>query len=279
MVSTALQAPGIRLTAAELLALREGVPRTSRHRPASRRPGAHPAKAAGAGMDLREIRAFTDGDDARRIDPAATARTGLPHIRSFHEDRDDTLLLIADFRPSMLWGTGKALRSVRAARALARRGWQAVARGASFAAISVDAAGVAVIPLGGGVPQMSRISHMLAGRHDQALDARGDAPSLAEALTRAVRLAPPGADVLIATDAEGVAPDDEPALARLARRRRVRLLLPLDPLDATPPTPALPVHAGPLSRLARLRPLDHAALAQRLRALNVSLETVADDAG
>ncbi len=176
MVSAALDAPGIRLTAAELLALREGVPRTGRHRPASRRPGALPAKAAGAGMDLREIRAFAEGDDARRIDPAATARTGLPHIRSFHEDRDDTLLLIADFRPSMLWGTGETLRSVRAARALARRGWQAVARGASLAAISVDAAGVAVIPLGGGVPQMSRISHMLAGRHDQALDARGEAP-------------------------------------------------------------------------------------------------------
>lgn len=279
MVSAALDAPGIRLTAAELLALREGVPRTGRHRPASRRPGALPAKAAGAGMDLREIRAFAEGDDARRIDPAATARTGLPHIRSFHEDRDDTLLLIADFRPAMLWGTGETLRSVRAARALARRGWQAVARGASLAAISVDAAGVAVIPPGGGVPQMSRISHMLAGRHDQALDARGDAPSLAEALTRAVRLAPPGADVLIATDVEGVAPDDEPALARLARRRRVRLLLPLDPLDTAPPTPALPIHTGPLSRLARLRPLDHAALAQRLRALNVSLETVADDAG
>jgi len=279
MVSAAFDAPGIRLDAAELLALREGVPRRSRHRPASRRPGALPAKAAGAGMDLREIRAFTEGDDARRIDPAATARTGTPHIRSFHEDRDDTLLLIVDFRPPMFWGTGTALRSVRAARVLARRGWQAAAHGASLAAISLDATGIMVVPLGGGVPQMSRISHMLASRHARALAAGGDVPPLAEALIRAARLAPPGAGVLIATGLDGIAPSDEPALARLARRRRVRLLLPLDPLETAPPRPALPIHAGALSRIARLRPFDTAVLTQRLRALNVSLETIGDDAG
>ncbi|GAB4070734.1 DUF58 domain-containing protein [Ancylobacter sonchi] len=271
--------PGIRLRAAELLALREGVPGTGRHRPASRRPGAVPARSPGSGMDLREIRAFAEGDDARRIDPAATARTGTPHIRSFHEDRDDTLLLIADFRSPMLWGTGAALRSVRAARALARRGWQAVAHGASLAAVGVDATGFAVVPLGGGVPQMSRISHMLAARHDRALEAGSEAPCLAEAFTRAARLAPPGAEVLVATDAEGVAPDDEPALARLARRRRVRLLLPLDPIELSPPPLALPLHAGPLRRFARLRAFDHVALSQRMRALNVSLEVVVDDPG
>ncbi|MDF2997276.1 MAG: hypothetical protein K0R27_2913 [Xanthobacteraceae bacterium] len=279
MVSAALEAPGIRLQVAELLALREAAPRTGRHRPATRRPGAVPAWAAGAGMDLREIRAFTEGDDARRIDPAATARTGTPHLRSFHEDRDDTLLLIADFRRPMLWGTGTTLRSVRAARLLARCGWQAAARGASLAAVALNAAGVAVVPLGGGMPQMSRISHMLANRHDQALAGSGDVPPLTEALVRAARLVPPGAEVLVATSIEGVAPADEPALARLARRRRVRLLLSLDPLETAPPRPALPIDAGALSRIARLRPFDSTALAQRLRALNVNLETIGDDAG
>ena len=279
MVSAAFDAPGIRLDATELLALRDGVPGTSRPRPASRRPGAFPAKTAGAGMDLREIRAFAEGDDVRRIDHAATARTGTPHIRSFHEDRDDTLLLIVDFRPPMLWGTGQALRSVRAARILARRGWQAIARGASLAAISLSAAGVAVIPLGSGVPQMRRISHMLASRHWQALAAGSDVPSLAEALIRAGRLAPPGAEVIIATDAEGVAPADEPSLARLARRQKVRLVLPLDPIDIAPPSSALPIHAGLLNQFARLRPFDAVSLSHRMHALNVNLEVIADDAG
>ncbi|WP_374250880.1 DUF58 domain-containing protein, partial [Xanthobacter sp.] len=151
MVTAALDAPGIRLVAAELLALRDTrLPRT-RHRPVTRRPGAVQGRPPGSGMDLREIRAFAEGDDFRRIDPAATARTGAPHIRSFHEERDDTVLLIADFRPAMLWGTGDSLRSVHAARVLARRGWQAVARRAVLAAISLDASGVAVAAAGAGV--------------------------------------------------------------------------------------------------------------------------------
>ncbi|WP_246518644.1 DUF58 domain-containing protein [Ancylobacter lacus] len=230
-------------------------------------------------MDLREIRTFAEGDDARRIDPSATARTGIPHIRTFHEDRDDTLLLVVDYRPPMLWGTGTSLRSVRAARLAARRGWQAVARGASLAAISVTAEGVAAVSLAGGVPQMVRISHMLASRHDQALKSGVKAPSLEEALVRAARLSPPGGDVLVATSPEGLAREDEPALARLARRRQVRVMLPLDTIETAPPAFALPIQAGALACLAQLRPFDRAALAQRLRALNVGLEVVDHDAG
>ena len=179
----------------------------------------------------------------------------------------------------MLWGTGAALRSVRAARLAARQGWQAVTRGASLAVISVTADGIAVVPLGSGTPQMIRISHMLASRHDQALDSGREGPSLEEALIHAARLSPPGGEVILVTSPEGLATGDEPALARLARRRRVRVLLPLDPLETSPPAWPLPIRDGALTRIARLAPFDHAALAQQLRALNVSLEVVDHDAG
>ena len=86
--------PASGLTAAELLALRDQAPDRGKHRPLTRRAGAVPARMPGAGMDLREIRAYVAGDDPRRLDPAATARTGHPHIRSLHEDRDDTILLL-----------------------------------------------------------------------------------------------------------------------------------------------------------------------------------------
>nr|WP_181705193.1 DUF58 domain-containing protein [Chthonobacter rhizosphaerae] len=229
-------------------------------------------------MDLREIRAFVEGDDARRIDPAATARTGLPHIRSFHEDRDDTVLLIADFRPAMLWGTRSDLRSVRGARALARRGWQAVARGAAVSAMAVDAHGVVSVPLATGAAQMARIAHMLADLHDRALGGRGRGPALSGALVRAARLAPPGAEVLFATGPDSVEPEDDPALARLARRRRVSVLLPLDPVETAPPGAALPIRSGPSGRVARLTALDPAPLDRRMRSLNVALQVIAHDA-
>ncbi|WP_417673315.1 DUF58 domain-containing protein [Roseibium sp.] len=278
MVSAALDHPGIRLTAQELLALRDSQHPANGHRPATRRPGAVPARLPGAGMDLREIRAFAEGDDTRRIDPAATARTGLPHVRSFHEDRDDTTLLIADFRPAMLWGTGPALRSVRAARCLARQGWDAVARGASVAGMTITSAGLSVLPARTGVQQLSAIAQMFAHEHDRALEQPDSGPSsLATALVRAARLAPAGAQVWLATDTQGVASEDEPALGRLARRRRVTLLCPLDPIEEAPPSRALPIRSGTSSRLARLRPFDPAPLNARMRALNVSFEVVSDD--
>lgn len=271
--------PGIRIGAAELMALRETSHRPEKHRPATRRPGAVPARLPGAGMDLREIRAFSEGDDIRRIDPAATARTGSPHVRSFHEDRDDTVLLIADFRPAMLWGTGEALRSVRAARSLARRGWEAAARGASVAALTVTSSGISALPARTGVPHMSAIAHMLAHEHDRALESNGDFPSLSAALVRAARLAPPGALIWLASDTQAIAPEDEPALRRLSRRRRVTLLFSPDPAEVSPPSEALPIRSGESRLMARLRPVEIAPLTAHLRALDVSLEVERDDAG
>ncbi|MBD1547590.1 DUF58 domain-containing protein [Roseibium aggregatum] len=279
MVSSVLDRPGIRLSARELLALRNEPRPPNGHRPASRRPGVVSARLPGSGMDLREIRAFSEGDDTRRIDPAASARTGTLHVRSFHEDRDDAVLLIADFRPEMLWGTGAALRSVRAARLLARRGWDAVARGASVAGMSIGSAGIAALSARTGVRQFGLIAEMLAQEHDRALEDRSSPPSLAAALVQAARLAPHGAKVWLATGPEGILAGDEQALARLARRRQVTLLCPLDPMEVFPPGSALPICSGGASRIARLRPFEPGPLVSRMRGLNVTVEVLADDAG
>ncbi|TXM93858.1 DUF58 domain-containing protein, partial [Methylobacterium sp. WL122] len=63
-----------------------------------------------------------EGDDRRHIDRNATARTGILHVRTHHDERDRAVVLLADFRPSMLFGTRRALRSVAAAEALASLG-------------------------------------------------------------------------------------------------------------------------------------------------------------
>ncbi len=280
MVATPVlpDAPGIRLMAADLLALRDRAAGTARHRPATRRPGGSPARQAGTGMDLREIRAYVPGDDPRRLDPAATARTGQPHIRSLHEDRDDTTLLIADFRPPMLWGTGAALRSVRGARWLAQAGWRAVLRGGSVVVLAVSGEGMAELPSAAGEAQMAAAARLLAHAHDRALIGAAAAPAqdLTQALTHAARLAPAGGRVLLAT-APSAWQGAEPALVRLARRRIVTVALILDEVERRAPRPVLAVTDGRHSRHVRMAVPDLSAEIVRLHALGARPVEVGPD--
>lgn len=283
MVATAIPAalnhPGLRLTAAELIALRPPT-HSGRHRPASRRPGAIAARVAGQGMDLREIRAFTEGDDLRRIDPGATARTGHLHVRSFHEDRDDTVLLIADFRRLMLWGTGTALRSVRIARWLAQIGWQAVGRGASVAGLTLGDDAPAALAAGTGAQQMQAWAGQVALAHDTALmHGPGTLAGLAPALAQARRMVPPGGQVHLATGPDGLEGADA-ALSELAKGRRVRVHLMLDPAEVTPPRVPLTATDGHVTRHGNLSAYDPLPLMAHLRGLGADPALVLpDDAG
>lgn len=86
------------VTAAALMALAPLAQEAPGAGPLAERPGTIPLRRQGQGHAIRDLRPFAEGDDPRHLDAAATARTGLPHIRRFHEDRERTVLLIADFR-------------------------------------------------------------------------------------------------------------------------------------------------------------------------------------
>ena len=42
----------------------------------------------GRGIEFTEVREYVPGDDVRAIDWNVTARTGIPHIKTFVEERD-----------------------------------------------------------------------------------------------------------------------------------------------------------------------------------------------
>ncbi|TJZ92846.1 DUF58 domain-containing protein [Paracoccus gahaiensis] len=256
MVAAWRQAPGIALPLRDLLDLRLGATRGARARPMARRSGVMASRQPGSGMDLREIRAYVPGDDPRRLDPSATARTGTPHVRALHEDRDDITLLIADFRAPMLWGTGAALRSVSGALHLAASGWQAVGRQGAVGLIVADPQGVRALPPTPGDRHMAGLCRLLADRHAAALDATpGPQASLTEALSLAAGQAPAGARVILTTAPDGW-PSAQAALSRLARKRQLEVALILDPLELAPPARPLPVTHDGTARLARLQPAD-----------------------
>jgi len=59
----------------------------------------------GRGMTFSEVRQYQFGDDVRNIDWNVTARTNLPHIKVFEEERELTMMLMADVSGSEMFGT------------------------------------------------------------------------------------------------------------------------------------------------------------------------------
>lgn len=59
----------------------------------------------GAGMEFDEVRPYQAGDDIRTIDWNVTARAGAPFVKRFVEERQLTLLLMADISASQDFGS------------------------------------------------------------------------------------------------------------------------------------------------------------------------------
>jgi uncharacterized protein (DUF58 family) len=59
----------------------------------------------GRGMEFNEVRQYHPGDDVRTIDWNVTARTGEPHVKSYSEERELTVMLVVDASRSGDFGT------------------------------------------------------------------------------------------------------------------------------------------------------------------------------
>lgn len=58
----------------------------------------------GAGLDFADLRQYQPQDDSRHIDWNVTARTNVPHVRQYVEDREITAWFLLDLTPSMAFG-------------------------------------------------------------------------------------------------------------------------------------------------------------------------------
>ena len=201
--------PGVDVDAAALLGLRHlarGAPASSSRRLAAR-PGGIVTRRRGRGSEIDDVRPWIDGDDIRHIDRNATARTGELHTRTFRDERERAVLLVADFRPAMLFGTRRAFRSVAAAEALALVGWRAAAEGGRIGLLAAGAGEPDFVRPKGGERAMNGVIGVMARAHADALAAPDQPdPPLADALETAVGALPRGGHLILASGL------DEPGL-------------------------------------------------------------------
>ncbi|MCY0096496.1 DUF58 domain-containing protein [Hoeflea ulvae] len=202
--------------------------------PTSALPGGFAISKRGQGQVIADSRVFVQGDEIRYVDRGATARSGILHVRTFHEERDRVTFLVADFRPSMLWGMRRAFRSVAAAEALAWLGWQSVEAGGRVGLLAITAEAPLIVGTRGGTRGMLAVIGGLVQAHDSAMRAalaaagqstRLDEPQLGQALDGLKRIVPRGGSVVIASALDRLGEGFDAVVGNLSRYHRPMFLL------------------------------------------------------
>lgn len=100
--------------------------------------GTRRATQRGRGVEFDEVRLYAAGDDVRAIDWRVTARSGEPHTKLFHEERERPVLVAVDLRSPMKFGSRYCFKSVLAAEVAALVLWSALDRGERVGGLVFD---------------------------------------------------------------------------------------------------------------------------------------------
>lgn len=80
----------------------------------------------GRGVAFSEVREYVPGDEVRCIDWNVTARTGHPYVKRFTEERELTVMLLADLSASREFGTRGSLKATLQAEVAALLAFSAI---------------------------------------------------------------------------------------------------------------------------------------------------------
>ena len=155
----------------------------------------------GSGTELAQLRPYQPGDDVRQLDAAATARTGVPHVRQHVPERLLTTWLALDVSPSMAFGTADRLKSDVAEGVVDVLGALAVRRGGRVGLLTFGGPATRLLPPRGG--RGARVGLRRALAEGVAPRRRRPASRSSVALVRVGRLARPRSLVVVVSDFGG----------------------------------------------------------------------------
>jgi uncharacterized protein (DUF58 family) len=181
----------------------------------------------GHGLDLADIREYVPGDDVRYIDWNVTARTTIPHVREYLEEREVSAHFLLDLSPSMDFGTAQTKKLdmlIDLVGALAR---VLTRHGNRVGAILYGRGVERVIPARTGRMQVLRILDQLLTRKRPE---RAPMTDLSELLATAARTIRRRSLLFVVSDLI-TAPGWERVLGQLARRHEVLAVRITDPRE------------------------------------------------
>jgi len=236
--------PAIEISAALMGRVRSIEIRT-RRLAASDVSGSYRSVFRGAGIEFAEAREYVPGDDVRRIDWNVTARTGVPWVKEYVEERDLTVVCAVDRSASMLAAHGAGGRVRAAAELVALLGFAAAYNHDRTALLTFSDRIEAFVPPKRGPRHVIRqIRDVL-----QADLAAGKHTAMTPAIEYLGRVLGRRSVIFLISDFL----DDgyEAALQTLARRHEVIALTLIDPLDEALPDLGL-IELEDVERGARL---------------------------
>lgn len=197
--------------------------------------GMRRARQRGRGVEFDEVRAYAAGDDVRAIDWRVTARSGTPHTKLFHEDREQPILVAVDQRTPMKFGSRRCFKSVLAAHIGSLALWSGLQGGER---------------VGGAVLGDNRVSDTRPKRSQHAVlsvirdlveeghpEPSQETPQcLSELLLQLEMISRAGTRLFIVSDFHDLFDNDGVApLRRLARKTQIVAIRVTDPLEANLP--------------------------------------------
>ena len=194
-----------------------------------RLPGDHRGRGLGEGLDLDRIRAYEPGDDVRRIDWNATARSLVPQVREDVPERQLTAWILLDVSPSMQFGTADRRKAD-------------VAEGAAlvvgrFVGRRRDRLGIVTFGAAGGLDRMTppttgrrATAGLMRALAEDPAEEGGGATSMARAIGRVMAARTPAGLVTIISDFRGPL-DWRASLSNVAARHTVLAIEIVDPRE------------------------------------------------
>jgi len=200
--------------------------------------GHHASKLRGRGLNFEELRNYLPGDDTRNIDWKVTARTRVPHVRVYTEEKDRSVWLLIDQRVNMFFGSQQRMKSVVAAEVAAISAWRVLSVGDRVGALVFNDSEISVIQPHRSRERVMQVLKQVTDKN-QSLNAdvnlKPDPGKLNEVLKQVCTLARHDCLVCLISDADGLNPETRRYVTRLSEHNDVLAAFIYDPLEKDMP--------------------------------------------
>ena len=198
--------------------------------------GMRRARQRGRGVEFDEVRAYAAGDDVRAIDWRVTARSGTPHTKLFHEDREQPILVAVDQRAAMKFGSQRCFKSVMAAHIGCLALWSGLQAGERVGGAVLGDKGIADSRPKRSQHAVLKVIRDLVQAGTPQSDNNAEQTSIADLIQQLERISRPGTRLFVISDFHDLLDEDHLApLRRLARKTQVVAISVADALEAELP--------------------------------------------